>query len=94
MKIKYRMIGGRITPVAVVTNSFDETRARKLGFRHVEFLEPVGYPTQENDVTLETVAALLPYGRRVLLIDESTVVTSGGPEPVFNEAALETLEST
>jgi hypothetical protein len=39
MKIKYRMIGGRVTPVAVVTNSFDEVRARKLGFRHVEVIE-------------------------------------------------------
>lgn len=39
MKIKYRIIAGRVTPVAVVTNSFDEVRARKLGFRHIEVVE-------------------------------------------------------
>lgn len=37
MKIVYRIVKGRVQPVAVVTNSFDEVRARKLGFTNIEF---------------------------------------------------------
>lgn len=48
MKIVYRIIAGRVQQVAVVTNSFDEVRAKKLGFRHVEYAPaPVGSTAAE-----------------------------------------------